>query len=199
MIEKETGREGIIGPLGILIAWGNRMMIRIVLSLLMILTATLSFGETYQWTDERGGIHYTDEYTKVPERFRSNMKKIEEEKETTSIKKEGEIPEKGKEAPLKDRLGRGEEYWKTLVGELKNKIRALQEKNENLRLKYNELTQKHNNSKSSLERGNFRRERDQTKSEMDQIKVEIEELMIMLEKKIPEEAELFGAKPEWIR
>lgn len=174
-------------------------MIRIVLSLLLIISANLSLAETYQWTDERGGVHYTDDFTKVPDRFRSNIKKIEEEKETTSINKEREIPEKGKEGLSKDRLGRGEEYWKTRTGELKNRVKALQEKNENLRLKFNELTTKHNGSKSSVERGNLRRERDQIKSEMDQIKAEIEETMVMLEKKIPEEAEFYGAKPEWVK
>ena len=33
----------------------------------------------------------------------------------------------------------------------------------------------------------------------DQIKIEIEEAKNMIEKKIPEEAELYKAKPEWIR
>jgi len=175
------------------------MMICIVLSLLLIVSANLSHAETYKWTDERGGVHYTDDYTKVPERFRPNSKKIENEMESELIKKEGETPEKRREVLPKDRLGRGEEYWKARVGELRNKVKTLQEKNENLILKYNELTLKHNDSKSSVERGNLRRERDQIKTEIDQVKTELEEAKITLEKKIPEEAELYGAKPEWIK
>jgi len=45
----------------------------------------------------------------------------------------------------------------------------------------------------------IRRERDQIKIEMDQYKIQIEEAKEMLEKKIPEEAELNKAKPEWIK
>ena len=40
-----------------------------------------------RWTDERGDVHYTDDYTKVPERYRSSIKKIEDEKETEPAKK----------------------------------------------------------------------------------------------------------------
>jgi hypothetical protein len=34
---------------------------------------------------------------------------------------------------------------------------------------------------------------------MDQSKIEIEEAKNMIEKKIPEEAELYKAKPEWVK
>jgi uncharacterized membrane-anchored protein YhcB (DUF1043 family) len=58
---------------------------------------------------------------------------------------------------------------------------------------------KHNASKSTAERGNLRKERDQVKNEMDQCKIQVEEAREMVEKKIPEEAELYKAKPEWVK
>jgi hypothetical protein len=61
------------------------------------------------------------------------------------------------------------------------------------------LTTKYNDSKSSVERGSLRVERDQIKLEIDQNQAEIEATRIMLEKRIPEEADLFGAKPEWVK
>jgi nucleoid-associated protein YgaU len=70
---------------------------------------------------------------------------------------------------------------------------------EALRVKYNGLTERFNDSKSTAERGNLRKERDQVKKEMDQIKIQIEDAKNMLEKKIPEDAELYKAKPEWIK
>jgi len=175
------------------------MMPCILLSLILIFFSNFALGEIFRWTDERGDVHYTDDYTKVPERHQSSVKKIEEWKETEPTKKEAGGPSKGKESPSTDRLGRGEEYWKGRVEELRSKVKALQEKSDNLRLRYNELTTKYNDSKSSVERGGLRVERDQIKLEIDQNKGEIEATRIMLEKRIPEEADLFGAKPEWVK
>ena len=67
------------------------------------------------------------------------------------------------------------------------------------RAKYNELTEKFNASKSSVERAMIRNDRDQIKNQMDELKVQIAEVKEMLEKKIPEEASLYKAKPEWVK
>ena len=120
-----------------------------------------------------------------------------EGKEETKV--EGESTPKRKEETYKDRLGRGEDYWKGRVEEWRKKLRELQDRLEILRAKYNELTERFNDSKSTAERGNLRKERDQIKNEMDQRKIQIEEAKNMLEKKIPEEAELYKAKPEWVK
>jgi hypothetical protein len=58
---------------------------------------------------------------------------------------------------------------------------------------------RYNDSKSTAERGNLRIERDHVKSEMDHYKIQIDEAKNMLDKKIPEEAELYKAKPEWVK
>jgi hypothetical protein len=42
-------------------------------------------------------------------------------------------------------------------------------------------------------------ERDEVKKEIDDHRMKIEEAKMMLEKKIPEEAVLFKAKPEWVK
>ena len=174
-------------------------MKRILLLTILIAFASLSYAEVYKWTDEKGGVHFTDDYNQVPQKYRNRIEKQEgllpggnEEK------REPASPQK-KEDPYRDRLGRGEEYWKGRVGELNKKIKTTQEKIEGLVAKYNELTEKFNQSKSSVERSNLRRERDQIKKEMDDRRAQLEEAKVMLEKKIPEEAELFKAKPEWLK
>src|SRR4030042_1429830 len=43
------------------------------------------------------------------------------------------------------------------------------------------------------------KERDQVKNEIDQYKIKIEEATNMINKKVPDEAELYKAKPEWLR
>jgi len=171
----------------------------LVIILFIFFISDISFAEVYKWVDEKGVVYFTDDIMQVPERYRLKAEKIglPEEKEETKV--EGGATPKKKEETYRDRLGRGEDYWKGRVEEWKKKLREYQDKLEILRAKYNKLTERFNDSKSTAERGNLRRERDQVKNEMDQCKIQIEEAKNMLEKKIPEEAELYKAKPELVR
>lgn len=170
-----------------------------VIILFILFISEISFAEVYKWVDEKGAVHFTDDMMQVPEKYRPKAEEIgsSEEKEETNA--EGLITPKKKEETYKDQLGRGEDYWKGRVEEWKKKLREQQDKLETLRVKYNGLTERFNDSKSTAERGNLRKERDQVKNEMDQSKIQIEEAKNMLEKKIPEEAELYNAKPEWVK
>lgn len=171
----------------------------LLLIILSVLISTPGFTQTYKWVDEKGGVHFTNDVTKIPEKYRPKVDKIgiSDEKIETKIDKDS-TPKK-KEDVYKDQAGRGEEYWKNRVEEWKKKLKAALESMEQARMKYNELTEKFNESKSSSERNNLKRERDQVKQEMDLQKNKIEEAKMILEKKIPEEAELYKAKPEWIQ
>jgi hypothetical protein len=173
-------------------------MIRITLILFIIFCGSFSFAQIYKWVDEHGGVHYADDFTRVPEKYHRNMLKVEGVDPGQSRGGNEDLQSNKKES-YKDRLGRGEDYWRGRVNESKDRMKSLQEKGENLRLKYNELTTRFNESKSSVERAGLKNERDQTKQEMDKNKVEIEEVKNTLEKKIPEEAELYKAKPEWMK
>jgi len=178
--------------------------VRVMNKLLMIILfivfiSEISFAEVYKWVDEKGVVNFTDDILQVPEKYRPKAEKmgLPEGKEET--KGEGESTSKKKEEAYRDRLGRGEDYWKGRVEGWKNKLKDSQERLEALRVKYNELTERVNDSKSTAERGNLRRERDQVKNGMDQCKTQIDEAKNMLDKKIPEEAELYKAKPEWLK
>jgi len=171
----------------------------LTLILLFLFTATLSYAQIYKWVDEKGIVHFTDDITQIPEKHRGTVQELESREEKIETKEEGEAPQKKQADSYKDRLGRGEEYWKGRVEESRKKLQSLQEKVETLRLKYNELTEKFNTSKSSAERAMIRNDREQIKNQMDELRVQIGEAKEMLEKKIPEEASLYRAKPEWIK
>ena len=162
-----------------------------------------SFAEVFKWVDEKGSVHFTDDLTQVPDKYRSTSERrgneIEVNEEAAPMKTEVTSMPKKQEAVYKDRSGRGEEYWKNLVEEWKGKLKNFQDRVETLRTKYNELTEKFNESKSTVERGNLRKARDEIKKEMDHCRNQIEEARSMLEKKIPQEAELYKAKPEWVK
>lgn len=174
-------------------------MKQIFLIPIFLFATKLCFAEVYKWIDEKGVVYFTDDFIQIPEKYRPLTEKIELPEESVEKKTADPSAPKKKEDIYKDRLGRGEDYWKGRVEDWRKNLRTLQEKVESLRIQYNELTEKFNNSKSSVERASLRRERDQIKTEMDQCKIKIEEAKNMLEKKIPEEAELYKAKLEWLK
>ncbi len=171
----------------------------LVIILFAFFISEISFAEVYKWVDEKGVVFFTDDITQIPEKYRPKAEKIGLPEEKEEIKGEGELKSKKKEEIYKDRMGRGEDYWKGRVEEWRKKLRESEGRLEALRTKYNQLTERYNDSKSTAERGNLRKERDQVKNEMDQCKIQIEEAKEMLEKKIPEEADLYKAKPEWVK
>ena len=174
-------------------------------AILLLLTFAIqpSFAEVFKWVDEKGAVHFTDDLSQVPDKYRAISEKRGGETggtEEVPPEKPARSPVQAKQETIyKDRLGRGEEYWKNLVEEWKGRLKNSQEKVEVLRRKYNELTEKFNDSKSTFERGNLRKSRDEIKKEMDICRNEIEESKSMLEKRIPQEAELYKAKAEWIK
>jgi predicted nucleic acid-binding Zn-ribbon protein len=178
-----------------------KRILPIVLSIFFVFE--ISFAEVYKWVDEKGVAHFTDDIMQIPEKSRPKAEIIElsEEagKEESKGKEDGEATVKEKKGTQVDRLGRGESYWKGRVEEWRKKLRERQDQLGTLKTKYNELTMRHNESKSSVERGTLRKEMDQVRNEMDQCKIQIEEAKEMLEKKIPEEAELYDARPEWVK
>ncbi len=172
------------------------------LALFFLMIPAICCGQAYKWVDERGVVYFTDEITKVPEKYRATVQELElgEERQEREEGKEGiQAPQKRGTEDYKDRLGRGEDYWRARVEEWRKRLQALEERLEALRTKYNELTERYNSSKSSVERTMVRNEREKIKEEMDQIRVRIAEAKEVLEKKIPEEGALFRAKPEWTK
>jgi len=167
--------------------------------LLLIFIPSYSLGDVYKWVDEKGVVHFTDDMIQIPEKNRPTVETISFPEEKVETKREGYSSHPGKGEAYRDQLGRSEEYWRGRVEDWKKKLKTSHEKVETLRIKYNELTLKYNDSKSSFERTTLRRERDQIKNEMDQYKMQFEEAKNMLQKKIPEEAELYKAKIEWIK
>ena len=176
------------------------MMNRILaICLYLFFISGTSLAEVYKWVDSEGVVYFTDDFTRVPEEYRPEAEALGLPGDTEETNSERDLTSRGKEKESKDRLGRGETYWRGLVDVEIRKMRESEDRLEVLRNKYNGLTERFNASRSTAERGGLRVERDQTKNEMDRCKNQIEEARNMVQKKIPEEAELYGANPEWVR
>ena len=48
---------------------------------MVVIAVSLSYGEMYKWMDEKGTVHFADDLSNVPEKYRSDaeMRKIPKE------------------------------------------------------------------------------------------------------------------------
>src|SRR3972149_3727065 len=99
-----------------------------IILFIFFLISQASIAQVYRWVDEKGVTHFTDDMTQVPEKYRPKAESIEAYQEKEDTKVEGELTPKKNEESYKDRLGRGEEYWKGRVEEWRKKLRELQDK-----------------------------------------------------------------------
>jgi chromosome segregation ATPase len=163
------------------------------------LIVTLSYAQVYKWVDEKRIVHFTDDITQIPEKYRRAIEEREVTEEKIETKEEGGAPQRRNKRIATRPVGKRRRILESKSRRIEEKLESLQEKVEALRLKYNELTEKFNASKSSAERAMIRNNREQIKTQMDELRVQIGETKEILEKKIPEEASLYKAKPEWVK
>jgi len=45
-----------------------------VLIILIIFSSSVCFAELYKWVDDKGALHFTDDITAIPEKYRENVK-----------------------------------------------------------------------------------------------------------------------------
>lgn len=83
------GRMGRICPF---LETGSRKM-RLIILVMMILAILVSssYGEMYKWVDERGTLHFTDDPSNIPEKYRPDAE-TRKPPEETSTSKPKEIP-----------------------------------------------------------------------------------------------------------
>jgi uncharacterized protein YydD (DUF2326 family) len=173
--------------------------IGVIFIFLLLFTSGGSLAEVYQWLDERGAVHFTDDITLIPEKYKGSTKPMDVPVGSGDVKKDNGSAKVKKEDNYRDQLGRGEQYWKDRVEQWRKRLKSLEERVEHLRTKYNELTEKVNSTRGPTERTTLRKEREGVKAELDQARADMEEARTMLEKKIPEESEIYKAKPEWLK
>ncbi len=182
------------------------MMLVILIEL--IFYSGMSFGqEIYRWVDEKGAIHFTDDFTLVPEKYRDQVQK---RKSSEKPAPEPARPSAGPEATRptaesipekKDLLGRGEDWWRAKVKEWNDKLQNAQN---NYDLVYSDLKQK----EKELADGKFRHDsvKRRLKSQVKELEAKLkerererDEAKNMVENVLPKQAEDYKADPAWLK
>jgi hypothetical protein len=186
------------------------------LGLLMLMGWLILFGsafgqQIYQWVDEKGTVHYTDDISLIPEKYQDQVKEKKTPKEPASsppatstpvTSTRGRAPKKPEEAPeKKDILGRGEDWWRDKAMEWKQKLIKAQKDfaaaQTALKTKEKELED------AKFKPRSFQRKlQDEVKvleEKMNDQKKQVDEAKNMLEKVLPKQAEEYRADPSWLR
>jgi hypothetical protein len=167
-----------------------------------------AFGqEVYRWVDEKGTVHFADDLSLVPERYREQVQKKRPPEKPTSLPSPGgsegsEVKEKSESAPeRKDLLGRGEEWWRAKVKEWNDKFVSAQK---NFDATFTEWKAK----EKELEESKFKPDSFKRKLKTDIKALEEkskeweqkrEEAKNMLEKVLPKQAQDYRADPDWLK
>jgi len=171
----------------------------------MILFGSVSSQEIYQWVDEKGTVHFTDDPSLIPEKYQDQVQERKSPAEPpSSIKSPKDKPAPPPDAAdveKKDLLGRGEEWWRDKAMEWKEKLTKAQ-KDYNaaqaaLKAKENELEQSIYKPDSLKRR--LRAEIKALEEKVNERKRQVDEAKNMLERTLPKQAEEYRADPSWLR
>lgn len=166
--------------------------------------------EIYRWVDEKGTVHFADDFTLVPEKYRDQVQKRKpSEKPSPSPARPPMRPEATGPTPeptpeKKDILGRGEEWWRAKVKEWEDKLQNAQK---NYDLVYSDLRQKQKELADAKPKPDkFKKKLKKIEAEMNEIESkvkdwenQIEDAKNMLEKVLPKQAADDRADPAWLK
>jgi len=176
--------------------------------MVLVSSSWMAFGqEIYRWVDEKGTVHFADDFTLVPEKYRDQIqRRTPSEKPSPPpvrppIGPEATRPTAEPTPEKKDLLGRGEEWWRAKMKEWNDKLQNAQK---NYDLVYSDLKQK----EKELADAKFKPDslKRKLKAEIKELEVKVkerererDEVKNMVEKVLPKQAENDRADPAWLK
>lgn len=158
--------------------------------------------ELYQWKDDRGTVHITDDAGKIPVKYRSKAEKIESVESAEPALPAQERGRSGGAAPQTP-IDEGEDdlqriLWLERLKEWRDRLADAEKRLQDLEQKREEALRRWGGSAASgrLEGGV---EADQIEQEMKKVQQEIDEARNQIEVVIPGEARKAGVPPGWLR
>ena len=186
----------------------------IVLIVGLIVGASLAFGQSiYRWVDDKGGVHFTDDPTEIPEKYQIQERKESPAPETPPATPRGQAPvsrpapkpaapvKKVEPVPeKKDALGRGEDWWKGQVASWQEKLvqaqRGYESANAAVKEKQQELEQA--KYKPDSYKRKLKGELKGLEDKASEYSKQVQEARNMLEHGLAKQAEDDLADPNWV-
>lgn len=169
--------------------------------------------EVYRWVDEKGTVHFTDDLGQIPEKYREKTQKEKSLQEptptltpppSTPFSKGGKPIQESKPMPIpqeKDRLGRGEEWWRAKANEWNEKFKTAKKN-------YEKAYEERKLKEQELEASKFKPDsiKRKLKAEMKNLEEkvkdwerQVQESKNMIENVLPKQAHEDRANPDWLK
>lgn len=151
----------------------------------------------YQWTDERGVVHVTDDLGAVPKQYRSKALKVEESTPDKYSDQQQKITKPSDTDNDKFSEHERKEEWQQRLKQARKRLADAQQR-------YQELNEKRNAALARWAGGasgniGLKLEADRIEQEMTAVQQEIDSARNEVEKVIPEEARKASVPPGWLR
>jgi len=156
--------------------------------------------DVYQWVDDRGVTHFTDNPAAVPENYRSEAESREmlgteagpSLTELTDEEAEGILIED-------DFKEKDEEWWRNRAEKWRTRLQAGYDEYERVRLRYNATATESNALKDPEKQKELKAELDKMQIEMKRSMADIDKARKMIEEVLPSQAKKAGKPLEWVR
>ncbi len=162
--------------------------------------------QVYRWVDEKGTVHFSDDLTLVPERYRNQVVKKQPSKEPDSSPSTSSQGTGSKTVPpsppaKKDLQGRGEDWWRAKTKEWNDKLEEAQKKYDSASqaLKDKERQREESKFKPHSQRKKLDKDVKELEGKAEERKRELGETRNMVEKVLPKQAEEDRADPNWLK
>lgn len=180
-------------------------MHRIMCSVLMVFMglAGPAWCETYEWTDNKGVVNFTDDLDRVPAKYRNKVKEREPIRSELDaippsdgaqpvVKQNDKVPSTPSTPPVKAYGGHGQGWWRGQYASLRQGSKAIETSLADKREKLAELKRKRIIYQRTRDRVAYNQMVEEIKSEEAQLK-EVQDRLEALEK----EANSAGVPQEW--
>lgn len=186
----------------------------IIMMLFFLVFPASAAGDIYKWVDEEGGIHFTDSYESIPEKYRVEAEIKVKGTDREDISTPQESKETGKPNSSMDRAvlanqsksikvdkeGHDEGWWQESIKEQKNRFKQLQQEKAGLEADLQQLSKRYHNPAFGRQgRRSLGPEVEELQKKIKSLSSEIEKVKETLEKDLPEKAAKAGAPLEWLR
>ena len=167
---------------------------------ILLLAFPLQAGTLYKWVDKQGGVHFTDDLTKVPPSYRNQVEEEESkdvQEKVTPSPPQAVNPDTREGESNTDLYGHDAAWWQERVRPWKEQLKEATEKYEAAQRKFSE------NTAELSQRGLVSHARHMTlsnqfKQETMEYKAQIDEANEML-RKLSKEAAESRANPDWLK
>lgn len=166
---------------------------------LLLFPGIVRGGEVYQWVDNQGVIHFTDNPEAVPEAYRVKAESRAMPEEQPVVGPSESFDEDERVLIEDDLKEKDESWWRDRAEKWRQRLQAGYDEYEKVRLRYNALVADFNAAKDPEKRKELKTELDEMQGKMEEVRARIGRARKMIEEVLPSQAEKAGKPVEWVR